>query len=81
MTVETAEIARDILAKIKRLQDIESALDEADNVAIKAYIHGSCNMTLDCRKDKFGEPNRYLKYLMDGIEEEIEDLQKQLSRL
>lgn len=79
MTMETAERARDILAEIKRLNDIRENLDGANLISIDTFYSGNRSMNLNCEKG--AESGRYVKYLLDGIDCDIANLRHELKRL
>lgn len=80
MTIETAEQARDILAEISLLTTRRKQIEKSKSVFIQPVFESGESLTLRCSKDD--EDNyRYIKYLLNGIDSDLDHLHQELKRL
>lgn len=81
MTRETAMKAADILHTIEVLAYAHDRFEKADHISITVGLGGNRMMELDIYPDRGTENKRYLRYIMDGLSDEIQSLQEELARL
>lgn len=80
MDMQTAVQARNILNQIEYLKDIYEKIKNSDS----SFMHFTCSkpssmLTIECKK---GEKNgEYVRYVLDGIARNIQDLEEGLKDL
>lgn len=79
MTRETAERAAQILREIEYLNGLYNDFFKADTVAIKARYDSEWKLDIECQKG--GRNDELVKFIIDGIDRKIRDLQEELNRL
>lgn len=79
MTLEKAERAKEILDILKVLRDVKNKFIKAEKVIIQSYDQHGVSMTFTCYPEN--EEGRYIKYILEGIDSDIDKLEKDLARL
>lgn len=79
MTVEKAKQASEILDKIKELSGVRERFFEAEKVVIQTYRNNGVFMSFD--SELSSEKDRYIQYILRGLDSDIEKLNRELERL
>lgn len=79
MTVETAERARDILNEIRRLKNMIEQLRACDTVIIRGCQKFETHFEADCSKSN--SLGMIVKHIIDGLENDIRELEAELESL
>lgn len=79
MTLEKAERAKDILDSLKVLRDVKNKFAKAEKVLIQSYDKHGIFMAFTCYPEN--EEGKYIKYILAGIDSDIDKLEKDLARL
>lgn len=80
MTIETAEKAAQILKSIEDLNKVQKSLIESQYVRIYGVTEdGTTILSKDCQKGC--ESGKLVKIILDGIDQEIRNLQDELKAL
>lgn len=83
MTVDKAKKASRILEEIEELRSMVNKFRECNRVVIQGRIPSPKNdadvFTIDCVKER--EESRYVKYIIDGLNNDIRELELSLERL
>ena len=79
MTLEKAERAKEILDSLKVLRDVKNKFVKAEKVLIQSYDKHDIFMTFNCFPEN--EEGKYIKYILEGIDSDIDKLEKDLARL
>lgn len=79
MTVETAERARNILSEIRRIRSLIDRIRASDMINISGYSKLENVFEIECTKaNSYGA---VVKHIIDGLEDDIQELEKELARL
>lgn len=79
MTLETAKRARDILDKIRSIRNLIDRIRTSDMINISGYNKLENVFEIGCTKtNSYGA---VVKHIIDGLEDDIQELEKELARL